>query len=511
MNPWWEDAATLLFKRGLLLTEQGRDAFVRYWAFLKKATAALAVPFVILSLFFVLFALLGLESALLYQSLIVLISLILIALIAIWLPILIPLEAILDALPTKLKASLQTWPRRMAAILFCALAVSLLISMFELWRVPGRMLVIMLIIGMITLGGYIGWFRLDPAWRAVVRAGMWIVMSVLLLGALLPGPAVLIRELGHSWYEGIEDVVVRNTRPESDYWYPTSEAELRSQLIDFRSGRAQVWFTPVAGGGFKLARSKGYNEYGEPLEQADTQSEIETLLAWQRERDVAREAEERKSQAEAGRRQEAARRLVEEQAVQLAEQWEQDRLRAARAAAEEAERAEALRIASYVAALPSERVDYIVYGVGTESGYSTALTSAVVRGLTGTGRTKADGAVLTPAFASDAGFGRASMGRGADDLRAMKLHDVADRLLLVQAMEAASGMSASLDNVHTFRMTVFVTVITTETGERVRVYRLEDVVGAGVNEGAAKAAFFVRLADRIADAEGTVQPPTGEY
>jgi len=499
VKQWLDDAGTLLFKRALLLKQQLEEVAIRYWHFARRATVWIGGPILAMVAVFFLCSLIGLKAEGVYYALILLIGFGLVALIVVWLPLLIPLEAIVDALPDGARTSIGRWPRRMAAVLFYALLAVVLIKLFKLYRDPGQMLMVALLLAVMWLGGFLGWMKVSPVWRRIIAAKMQVTLLVILLLALLPGPAGLVQELV-DWGGGkVEQAVYGVTRADARYWEPESAEQLQAAFVDQRSGRHQVWYTRLEDGGFKVSRAKGYDDFGEPLELADTKSEMESLLEWQRRKDRARKAAELQRQLEAERR-----------AAEEAERQRQARLEAERKAAEEAERqrlarleaerqAEARRIASYIGAYPQEPAHYAVFAVDARGERVLELMSEITKSLHSIEGMKVTDQAFAAPFASEEGFERVVSGRGEDELGAMEVRKAADSLLLIRAGREEVGRSTQVSDVQTFSMPVTVTIISTSDGAIQHEYAVNDVTGAGVSEPAAKTAYIERLSTRIAE------------
>ena len=486
MKQWLDDVLTLLFKCLLVSKQRLEEVAIRYWHFAKRATVWIGGPGLALVVLFLLCSLVGLEAEGLYYTLILLVGFGIIALIVVWLPLLILLETAVDALPDGVRASIGRWPRRMAAVLFYALLAIVLIKLFKLYRDPGQMLMVAVLLAVMWLGGFLGWMKVSPAWRQIIATKIQVTMLMILLLALLPGPAGLIQELV-DWGGGkVEEAVYEVTRANALYWEPESANQLQSAFVDQRSGRYQMWYTQLRDGEFKLSRSKGYDEFGDQLELADTKPEMELLLEWQRGKDQARKAAERQRQLETGRR-----------AAEEAERQRQAQLEAER-------QAEAHRIASYIRVYPPESVHYAVFAVDSYGGHLPELIEEIARRLNSfKGMTVTDRAFAAP-FASEEGFGRVVSGRGEDELNAMEARKAADSLLLIRTGREEVGRSTQVPGVLTFSMPVTVTIISTGNGTVQQEYAVNDVTGAGVSEPAAKTAFFERLSSRIAE---KVTPP----
>jgi len=230
--------------------------------------------------------------------------------------------------------------------------------------------------------------------------------------------------------------------------------------------------------------------FGEPLELADTKSEMESLLEWQRRKDRARKAAELQRQLEAERR-----------AAEEAERQRQARLEAERKAAEEAERqrlarleaerqAEARRIASYIGAYPQEPAHYAVFAVDARGERVLELMSEITKSLHSIEGMKVTDQAFAAPFASEEGFERVVSGRGEDELGAMEVRKAADSLLLIRAGREEVGRSTQVSDVQTFSMPVTVTIISTSDGAIQHEYAVNDVTGAGVSEPAAKTPYI---------------------
>jgi hypothetical protein len=175
------------------------------------------------------------------------------------------------------------------------------------------------------------------------------------------------------------------------------------------------------------------------------------------------------------------------------------RIQATRVEQAKAER-ERSRLASYIVAMPKERVNYIVFCVDSAGNPAGGMTSAIVDRLSGKGMAAA-GDVFAAAFSSPEGFDAAFDGKAAGDVVALRLGDVADRLLLMRADTPRSTPSKSVPGVITYSVSVTVSVIDAKVGKRLRDFVISDVAGAGLTEAAAKSTFIDRFAEALATRE----------
>jgi hypothetical protein len=495
MSTWWDDFRTLLFKAA----EQTQDIIARYLDFVKDAAIRLTRVLAALLLCFVLSIILGIQSAWLYQTVIVLMALVLIAMIVIALPLLVVSESAFAVLPAPVKESLRSWQRRGAAILFGALLMVVFIRVLRLWESPETMLTVLLIVSVLTLGGYFGWLQISDSWRRFVAVKLQMTLVVIALVSLFPGPARLVGELVGWTEENLRSSVFRITRPSPEWWEPSSVDELR--FADAGTGEFLIWYYKDDEGNYRLSTSKGYDDFGRPLKRAETEPEFISIRSWQRAKDEEREAIRRAQAEELARREEEERIAAAERAAELARQEEERRIAEAEREAELAREAERKRLESYIAGRPETRVNYIVFFVDSWGRPSSEVNSIVEEILSKSGVTAA-GAVFSDAFISPKGFDAVAAGKGAVDVVAMRLGEMADRLLLIRGTDEQLAPSRTVAGLHTYSMRISFSLIDASNGQKVREFIIGDVTGAGVSEASAKSTFIERFADAFAQRAG---------
>ena len=495
MNGWCDDFATLLLKRGLLLKEQAADAVRGYLNFLAKASTLIGLPVAGLTLLLFLSSLIGIQAGWLYQILILLIAIGLVALSVIWLPLLISAEAVMNAMPGGVRATAGRWTRRIGAILFGALVIIIFVRVFRLWRAPAVMVTVTLVLAALTMGGYFGWLVVSPLWRKSVGVALQVTLLVLLVAALLPGPAGLVEELATWGEQRLEGSIYDVTRDQADWWEPESADDLI--FVDRQSGRFLIWYHKDAAGNYRLARSRGFDEYGRPLEVADTEAEVRAIREWQLSKDRQRAATEQERREADARRDQEEKLAAEQREKEEADKREQRRVQAVEREKARIEKAERERIASYIVSLPSDRVDYVVFCIEADGQSANDVSSTIARSLDRQAGVDAVDDVFSLAFATDDGYGQMVAGRGRAVLEATKLGEVASKLLLLRMGKAQSSASNRVEGLYSYSAPITIHIIDAADGRKLQQVEISDVTGIGMSTGAARSAFIERLAEQI--------------
>ncbi|HRP63654.1 MAG TPA: hypothetical protein PK400_10200 [Phycisphaerales bacterium] len=558
MSEWWDDFMTLMFKRAVLLsgeaTDRAREVITRYLSILKWFTACGALALAAFAILLFGFAALNIQWGWLYPVLIALMTIVLLVMIFVALPVLWLLQGGYELLPRNLKEPLLAWQRRGGAILFGALITLVFINVFKLWQSPGRMLLALLILATFGVGLAIGWWRISDN----VRKGIAVKLLISLFAIAILAKFPLVSEVTDWIGDRAEAAVFRATRPTPERYYPNSTDELREAFVHRGTGEFLIWYFRDERGNYEFYKSKGYDRLGRPLKQAETQREFDALVAWQSAKEFERETARRAKEEEAARTRalqeqerkaqqsraisaysqhletarelftagdldgaerairdadstlasnrnvlnvddlEAAQRSIRELRSEInAVRAEKRQIEEERLSAERAKEAERLRLASYINALPTEQVNYIVFLADSHGKPSAKLTSAIVERLGGEGIIAA-GDVFSDRFISPTGFDAFFSGAGGADIAAMGINNVAHRLLLIRGGKPESSASGTVSRVRTYSMPMTISVIDTHNGTRLFNFVIDDITGAGVNEAAATSAFIERFADALA-------------
>lgn len=270
-------------------------------------------------------------------------------------------------------------------------------------------------------------------------------------------------------------------------WWPKRESPQRLDVLDPEriafvdevTGQSEVWYYASPAGEYELYDGQGFHRSGAALEAADSDEERQRITVYFR-AEKSRLEEQRRAQEK-----EAARKREEE------------RVAAEARAAEQAREAERLRLASYVAGLPRARVNYILFVVDAAGEPSSEVTSTLVEYLARRGISAA-GSVFSDAFICPQGFDAAVSGRAPADIVAMRLGEIADRLLLIRGDSEASQPSDTVSGLQTYSMRMTVSVMDAGDGQKLSAFVLNEVTGAGMTETAAKSRFAERFADMLA-------------
>ena len=353
-----------------------------------------------------------------------------------------------------------------------------------------------LIVSILALGAYLGWLQVSPRWRGFIGTKIQIVLLTILLLSMFPGPAALVKETFDWVGQKAESAVYSQTR-EAQWWEPSSADEL--VFVDKQSGDKLIWYYETENGGYRLSRSKGYDEYGEPLELADTREEMEAITAWQKKIDKDRMVAERAAAA----KHDEERRMAAEESARQERIEQQERAEAetqlAKQRAEQAREAERRRLSSYVQSLPSERVDYAAYGIRENSHHWPALSSSLADQIETVTTRSASAGIFTDAFNGQGGFEKAEAGLFGDDFDRLGLATSVSQVILVRIHDESTTASHSVRGVKTYAARASVTVVDTRTGERVKDFSVGDIRGAGVTSELAESSYVERLAPRIVE------------
>lgn len=537
MFQWWEDFLMRTFKGATLFARDADDrsqVVGRYLAFVKWATVlgilAVAVCF---------------SMGWVYPTLVVLA-----AMTVVYLPILCVFQAGYEALPTPLQRSLSAWLRRGGSLLLGALVIVVFVESFRL-RESREALLILAALG---VGVATGWWSVSDRVRKFIGARLLFGLFAIAIAARFPIVSEAFAWAGQKATRFITGVM----KPSPGRFVPSSTDELRGALVDQGTGEFLVWYCQDENRDYEFYRAKGYDRFGRPLELADTQTEFDAMIAWQLDKDAEhaqelrrQEAELAQQHAEENARQERQRReafdefaenrdaakdlllsedfdgaylalhradasirrhrdLLDVHAVFVAmgelehirmdveaARLERMQIEAAEEAAAIAREAERTRRASYLDVLPDRRVNYIVFAVGSAEGSLREVAAVTATRLSDTAVVSA-GYVFSEAFASPAGFDAFFSGRGSDDIVAMELGAVADRLLLIRAAEPVLRVSRASSKVQTYSRSMHAVVIDACDGRKLSEFVLRDISGAGVTESAAHSAFIERFAAAIA-------------
>lgn len=158
-----------------------------------------------------------------------------------------------------------------------------------------------------------------------------------------------------------------------------------------------------------------------------------------------------------------------------------------------------LRLQSYIIAMPKIKVNYVVFSVDSNGKASNEHDSVVLSRLNRMKSITAASGVFADAFVGPRGFEAVASGKAAQDVAAMKLGSVADRLLLIRIKDAKSAESTTVLGLRTYTANVIVSIIDAADGKRIHELAISDIVGAGVDERAARNTFLQRFVDALAD------------